>query len=84
MLTQEVEEWTEEEIEKQKQGITPNNRKKPVEQNINTKIEKKKEIKKIISDLFCSHRKMVRKGNYIICTKCGYKRKVNYSTGTSK
>lgn len=84
MLTNEVEEWTEEEIEKQKHNTTSPNRKKTVEQNINTKIEKKNEIKKIISDLFCSHKKVVRKGNYIICTKCGYKWKANYNVGTSK
>ncbi len=82
MLTNEVEEWTEEEIEKQKQGITPNNRKKVIKQET----PKTYNLKKFISDLRCPHLKLVREGDYVICIKCGgkWKSKVKSNKGTSK
>lgn len=69
-MTQEVEEWTEEELKKQEKELNDlNDRKKPVK----PKIPKVDDRKKFISDLFCLHLKLVRKGDYVVCTKCGAK-----------
>lgn len=80
VLTQEVEERTEEEIRQQEQEL--NDRKKPVKQ----KIPKVDDKKKFISDLLCPNLKLVRKGEYAVCTKCGakFKAKAKNNKGTTK
>lgn len=80
MLTEEVEEWTEDELKKQEQELNNlNNRKKPVKPKI-----PKVDNKKFISDLFCLHRKVVKKGEFLVCIKCNAKFKVDISHGTTK
>jgi hypothetical protein len=77
------EEWTEDELRKQEQELNDlNNRKKPVK----PKIPKVNNRKKFISDLLCPHLKLVRKGDYVVCTKCGakFKAKAKNNKGTIK
>ena len=71
-------EWTEEEIEQQKKELMLNNREETIEQEVPKVLNRKKLY------LFCLHKKVVRKGEFVICTKCGAKWKVNYSVGTTK
>ena len=74
--------WSEEEIRQQEQKLIFHNHKKPVKQ----KIPKVYDKKKIIFDLFCLHLKLVRKGDYVVCTKCGekWKAKNKSNKGTIK
>ena len=74
--------WSEKEIEQQKQNLTndPIIVGSPIPQDIT----KNKKIKEIISDLFCIHEKVIIKDGYKICIKCKAKWKVNYNVGTSK
>ena len=77
------EEWTEDEIRQQEQELNDlNNRKKSLKQ----KILKVDTNKKFISDLLCLHLKLVRKGDYVVCTKCGekWKSKDKNNKGTTK
>lgn len=74
--------WSEEEIKQQKQKLILYNHKKPVK----PKIPKVDDNKNLIGNLLCLHLKLVRKGDYVICTKCGakFKSKVKSNKGTSK
>lgn len=80
MFPLEEKKWSDNEIREQEESLKIDKRKKVIQQEV----PKVKDRKKFILDLFCLHKKTVRKGDYIICTKCGYKRKVDYSVGTSK
>lgn len=73
MLTNELEEWTEEELKRQEQSLTSNNRKKVIEQKVGVKIEKKKDI---VANLLCLHRETIEKDGYTVCIKCNTKWKV--------
>lgn len=78
-----MEEWTEEELRKQEKELNAlNNRKKSLKQEI-PKVDNKK---KLFSDLFCLHLKLVRKGDYVVCTKCGakFRSKDKSNKGTTK
>ena len=74
--------WSEEEIRQQEQDLILHKTKKVIQQEV----PKVKDRKKFILDLFCTHKKTIRKGEFIICTKCGYKWKGNAKNkpGTSK
>ena len=80
MFPFEEKKWSKEEIRQQEQDLILHKPKKVIQQEV----PKVKDRKKFISDLFCTHKETKRKGDNIICLKCGAKWKVNYDIGTSK
>ena len=80
MFPLEEKKWSDNEIRQQEESLKIDKRKKVIQQEV----PKLKDRKKLISDLLCLHKKTIRKGEFIICTKCGAKWKVDYKHGTSK
>ena len=71
-------EWSEEEIRTQERDLCDHSKTKEKDGFIicrvcGIKIEKKKERKVILTNLFCTHKEIIEKDGFIVCVRCNTK-----------